>query len=147
MQIHLAQENAFNQVLSTVLRFCIHLHLGACPDWDWRKEWRNQNARISFYGVFPLPSTLSSAQVNTSKSVKDDCVEGNLEMPRAAMQSRRTCVITSTPLIPRPDSSSVRARASEQNTAFLPLRARGRLLPSRSSHPRSEGQSAPARPR
>lgn len=94
-----------------------------------------------FTASSPLPSTLSSAQVNTSKSVKDDCGEGNLEMPRAALQSRRTCV-TSTPLIPRPDSSSVRARASEQNTAFLPLRARGRLLPSRSSHPRSEGQSA-----
>lgn len=69
MQIHLAQENACNKVLSTVLRFCSHLHLGACPDWDWGKKWRNQNARISFYSVFPLPSTLSSAQVNTSKNV------------------------------------------------------------------------------
>lgn len=119
------------------------------------------NARISFHSVFPsLRPFLRAYKSTQAKSVKDACVEGNLEMPARRCSpepedlpylllhpphSQARLLPLLLPLRARAPSlsrSDARARAWEPNAAFLRLGARGRLLPSRPSHPRSKGQSA-----
>lgn len=52
------------------------------PRWGLEEGVKESNMRISFHCVFPPPfNPFFGIQVNTSKGVKNGCVEGNLEMP------------------------------------------------------------------
>lgn len=129
-------------------RLGTHLHLGASPSRGWGKEWKNQAHAFPF-GVFSLPfDSAFLTQVGTGRGVKDDWGRGERGGPprAAALQSRGTCA-TSTPSFPGLAPPRLCARAPAlalwgPNSAFLRLGARCLLLPSRSPHPRSEGQSA-----